>query len=94
MISPQFIIWRDGRKCYLLRPQFIEFDALGAEMDYGDAAAVSMGGPFHLALRAPDESTTRRCSKDKCQGPALRRARHRVGHIFHFGTNIRSPWAP
>ncbi len=69
-LSHEFIILADtGESQVYCDRDFLDFDVLGKDINYGDPADRREGRePFHLALRrAPTRSTTRRRSRSRCR---------------------------
>ena len=93
-LSHEFIILAEtGESAVFCDRDFIEFDALSAETDYGDAAAVGKVVDHFTSLYARTDEKHDQAMFEG-QVPEARRYVGRgieVGHIFHFGAKYSKP---
>jgi prolyl-tRNA synthetase len=93
-LSHEFIILAEtGESAVFCDRDFIEFDALSAETDYGDAAAVGKVVDHFTSLYARTDEKHDQAMFEG-QVPEARRYVGRgieVGHIFHFGDKYSKP---
>jgi prolyl-tRNA synthetase len=93
-LSHEFIILAEtGESAVFCDRNFIEFDALGSDVDYDDAAGIAKVVDYFTSLYArTDEKHDAAIFED--QVPQARRYIGRgieVGHIFFFGTKYSAP---
>jgi prolyl-tRNA synthetase len=93
-LSHEFIILADtGESAVFCDRDFIDFDVLSSDIDYGNAEAVGKVVEYFTSLYArTDEKHEAALFEEKV--PEARRYVGRgieVGHIFHFGTKYSEP---